>query len=106
MVSDAFHKGLREAGIVLLEPIMKLEISTPDEYVGNIVSDLQQRNGLVTNTVVHGHLTLIEAEAPLAALFGYTSAVRGLSQGRASNSMEPLTYRPALPDVVKSFMPE
>ena len=47
-VSDAFYRGLRESGIVLLEPIMNLEISTPDEYVGNIVSDLQQRNGLVT----------------------------------------------------------
>jgi len=96
-VSDAFHRGLREAGTVLLEPIMKLEISTPDEYVGNIVSDLQQRNGLVTNTVVREHLTVIDAEAPLASLFGYTPAIRGLSQGRASNSMELLTYRPAPP---------
>jgi elongation factor G len=97
---------LREAGIVLLEPIMKLEVSTPDDYVGDIVSNLQQRRGLVTNTEVRGHLTVIEAEAPLAMLFGYTSAVRGLSQGRASNSMEPLTYRPAPPEVVKSFMLE
>ncbi|MDR2706274.1 MAG: elongation factor G [Planctomycetaceae bacterium] len=105
-VSDAFHKGLREAGIVLLEPIMKLEISTPDDYVGDIVSDLQQRRGIVTQTEVRGHLTVIEAEAPLANLFGYTSSVRGLSQGRASNSMEPLTYGPAPPDVVKSFMLE
>ncbi|MCL2709894.1 MAG: elongation factor G [Planctomycetaceae bacterium] len=105
-VSDAFHKGLREAGVVLLEPIMKLEISTPDDYVGDIVSNLQQRRGLVTNTEVRGHLTIIEGEAPLASLFGYTSALRGLSQGRASNSMEPLTYRPAPPDVVKSFMLE
>ncbi|MDR0609179.1 MAG: elongation factor G [Planctomycetaceae bacterium] len=105
-VSDAFHKGLREAGIVLLEPVMKLEISTPDDYVGDIVSDLQQRRGIVTQTEVRGHLTVIEAEAPLANLFGYTSSVRGLSQGRASNSMEPLTYGPAPADVVKSFMLE
>ncbi|GHT33933.1 hypothetical protein FACS189427_00370 [Planctomycetales bacterium] len=105
-VSDAFHKGLREAGIVLLEPIMKLEISTPDDYVGDIVGDLQQRRGLVTNTEVRGYLTVVEAEAPLANLFGYTSAVRGLSQGRAANSMEPLTYGPAPPEVVKSFMLE
>ncbi|MDR2116781.1 MAG: elongation factor G [Planctomycetaceae bacterium] len=105
-VSDAFHKGLREAGIVLLEPIMKLEILTPDDYVGDIVSDLQQRRGIVTRTEVRGHLTVIEAEAPLANLFGYTSAIRGLSQGRAGNSMEPLTYGPAPPDVIKSFMLE
>ena len=56
---------------MLLEPIMKLEISTPDSYVGDIVSNLQQRRGLVTNTAVHEHLTIIEAEAPLAALFGH-----------------------------------
>ncbi|MCL2743157.1 MAG: elongation factor G [Planctomycetaceae bacterium] len=105
-VSDAFHKGLRDGGIVLLEPVMLLEITTPDAYVGDIVSDLQQRRGLVTNTTVHGHVTVITAEAPLANLFGYTSAVRGLSQGRASNSMEPLTYGPAPPEVVKSFMLE
>ena len=85
---------------------MKLEIFTPDDYVGDIVSNLQQRRGLVTNTEVRGHLTIVEGEAPLASLFGYTSALRGLSQGRASNSMEPLTYRPAPPDVVKSFMLE
>ncbi|MDR2754633.1 MAG: elongation factor G [Planctomycetaceae bacterium] len=105
-VSDAFHKGLRDAGIVLLEPIMKLEILTPDDYVGDIVSDLQQRRGIVTQTEVRGHLTVIEAEVPLANLFGYTSAIRGLSQGRASNSMEPLTYGPAPPDIIKSFMLE
>ena len=78
---------------MLLEPIMKLEISTPDSYVGDIVSNLQQLRGLATNTEVRGHLTVIEAEAPLSSLFGYTSALRGLSQGRAANSMEPLTYR-------------
>jgi elongation factor G len=105
-VSDAFHRGLRDAGIVLLEPIMKLEISTPDDYVGDIVSDLHQRRGLVTQTEVRGNLTVIEAEAPLANLFGYTSAIRGLSQGRAANSMEPKTYGPAPPEVVKSFMLE
>jgi elongation factor G len=85
---------------------MKLEISTPDDYVGDIVSNLQQLRGLVTNTEVRGHLTIIEAEAPLSSLFGYTSALRGLSQGRAANSMEPLTYRPAPPEIVKNFMLE
>lgn len=105
-VADAFHKGLREAGIALLEPIMKLEVSTPEEYVGDIVSDLQQRRAIVTRTEVRGHLNVIEAEAPLANLFGYTSAMRGLSQGRASSSMEPLSYGPAPPEVIKGFMLE
>jgi len=105
-VSDAFRKGLKEAGIILLEPIMKLEVSTPDAYVGDIVSDLQQRRALVKQTEVRGHLTVIEAEAPLAMLFGYTSVMRGLSQGRASSSMEPLSYGPAPPDVLRNFMLE
>ncbi len=103
-VADAFRKGLVEGGIVLLEPIMKLDVSTPDEYVGDIVSDLNQRRGIVTQTHNRGKLTVIEAETPLANLFGYTSAMRGLSQGRASASMEPLTYRPAPQEVLKSFM--
>ncbi|MDR2344587.1 MAG: elongation factor G [Planctomycetaceae bacterium] len=105
-VSDAFRKVLREAGTLLLEPIMKLEIQTPADYVGGIVGDLQQRRGLVSKTEIIGHLTLIEAEAPLANLFGYTSAILSLSQGRASNSMEPLCYGPAPPEVAKSFMLE
>ncbi len=83
---------------------MKLEISTPENYVGDIVSDLQQRRAIVTNNESDGFLIKIEAEAPLANLFGYTSAMRGLSQGRASSSMEPLSYGPAPPEVVKSFM--
>lgn len=102
--SDAFRKALAQAGIVLLEPVMKLEISTPDDYVGDIVGDLNQRRGLVTATHNRGRLTVIEAQAPLANLFGYASAVRGLSQGRASASMEPLTYGPVPADVLKSFM--
>ncbi|MGL6226148.1 MAG: elongation factor G [Thermoguttaceae bacterium] len=105
-VSDAFRKGLKEAGIVLLEPIMKLEVTTPDSYVGDIVSDLQQRRALIKQTEVRGHHTVIEAETPLANLFGYTSVMRGLSQGRASSSMEPLAYGPAPNEVLRSFMLE
>ena len=105
-VSEAFRKGLKESGIVLLEPIMKLDVSTPDAYVGDIVSDLQQRRALVKQTEIRGHLTVIEAEAPLANLFGYTSVMRGLSQGRASSSMEPLSYGPAPPEVVRTFLLE
>ena len=101
--SEAFRQGLQEGGIVLLEPIMRLEVSTPEEYVGDIVNDLQQRRAIVTHTEVRSHLTVIVAEAPLANLFGYSSAMRGLSQGRASSSMAPLTYGPAPPDVIKSF---
>jgi elongation factor G len=89
---------------VLLEPIMKLEISTPDEHVGDLVGDLQQRRAIITQTQSRGHLTVLHAEAPLAELFGYSSAMRSLSQGRASCSMEPSTYAAAPDDVLKRFL--
>jgi elongation factor G len=101
---DAFDKGLRESGIVLLEPIMRLEVTTPEENLGDIVSDLQQRRAIVTHTHARQRITVIEAQAPLANLFGYSSAVRGLSQGRATYTMEPATYGPAPPEVLQSFM--
>ncbi|HBT75800.1 MAG TPA: elongation factor G [Planctomycetaceae bacterium] len=104
--ADAFRLGLKEAGVLLLEPIMRLEVSTPDAYVGDIVNDLQQRRAVVTHTEVRSRLTIVVAEAPLATLFGYSSAMLGLSQGRASSTMTPLTYGPAPPDVTRSFMLE
>jgi elongation factor G len=102
--ADAFRKGLAAAGIVLLEPIMKLDITTPEESLGDIVSDLQQRRAMITNTQVRGRNTVIEAEAPLANLFGYSSAIRSLSQGRASCSMEPTAYGAAPDEVLKAFL--
>ena len=100
---DAFREGLKEAGIVLLEPIMRLQITLPEENVGDFVSDLQQRRAVITHTQSRGKMTIIEAQAPLANLFGYSSAMRSLSQGRASCSMEPSAYGPAPADVLESF---
>ena len=90
--ADAFEKALREAGIVLLEPIMRLEVTVPEENLGDIVGDLQQRRAIITRTQSRGRNTVLEAHAPLANLFGYSSAMRGLSQGRATCTMEPRTY--------------
>jgi elongation factor G len=101
---DAFNKGLREAGIVLLEPIMRLEVTTPEENLGDIVSDLQQRRAIITRTQARGRITVIDAQAPLANLFGYSNAMRGLSQGRATCTMEPSRYGPAPPEVLESFL--
>jgi elongation factor G len=102
--SAAFDAALRAAGTVLLEPIMRLEISTPDDHVGDLVGDLQQRRAIITQTQNRGHLTVLHAEAPLAELFGYSSAMRSLSQGRASCSMEPSTYAAAPDEVLKRFL--
>jgi elongation factor G len=102
--SQAFDAALREAKPVLLEPIMKLEISTPDEHVGDLVGDLQQRRAIIHSTESRGMNTVLHAEAPLANLFGYSSAMRSLSQGRASCSMEPSDYAPAPDDVRQRFL--
>jgi len=101
--ADAFEKGLREAGIVLLEPIMRLEVTTPEDSVGEIVGDLQQRRAQIQRTHVRGDTTVIEAHAPLANLFGYSNAMRGLTQGRATCTMEPHSYGPAPPEVLDAF---
>jgi elongation factor G len=102
--ADAFNKGLREAGIVLLEPIMRVEVTLPEENLGDIVADLQQRRAIITRTQNRGRNTVIEAQAPLANLFGYSNAMRGLSQGRATCTMEPSRYGPAPPEVLESFL--
>ncbi len=79
--ADAFNRGLAAAGTVLLEPIMRLQITTPEDHLGDFISDLQQRRAIITHTAHRGKIVVIEAEAPLASLFGYSSAMRGLSQG-------------------------
>jgi elongation factor G len=101
--ADAFEKGLEGGGRVLLEPIMKLDIVTPEDYLGDFVGDLQQRRAVIAKTENRGKMTAIEAHAPLRELFGYSSAMRSLSQGRAGCSMEPLKYEAAPPDVMKLF---
>jgi elongation factor G len=86
---------VEEAGSVLLEPIMRLEVVTPEDYLGNITADLSSRRALIDRTSTRGNLMVIDARAPLEKMFGYSTAVRSLSQGRASYTMEPLEYAPA-----------
>jgi elongation factor G len=101
--NDAFDQGLEQGGPTLLEPVMKLDITTPDDYVGEIVGDLQQRRAIIESTESRGALTGITAFAPLKELFGYSSAIRSLSQGRAGCSMEPHGFQPAPAADVESF---
>jgi elongation factor G len=93
--NDGFEKGMEAAGPVLLEPVMRLEITTPDDYMGEIVGDLQQRRAMIERTEARGTLTVVTATAPLKELFGYSTAIRSLSQGRAGCSMEPSGYQAA-----------
>lgn len=94
-VADAFQSALQRVQAVVLEPVMKLEVATPDEFVGPIQSDLNARKAMVTGSEKRGAQHIVLAEVPLAQMFGYTTTIRSLSQGRASFSMEPLRYSPA-----------
>jgi len=88
----AFNRASEQAGPVLLEPIMKVEVVTPKEYYGAILGDLMARRATITRTALHGRNHVIMAEVPLAKMFGYATGVRSLSQGRASYSMEPCRH--------------
>ncbi|SIO42444.1 elongation factor G [Singulisphaera sp. GP187] len=101
--ADALSKAVQEAGAVLLEPIMKLEVVTPEDYLGNITGDLSSRRALIDKTFTRGKLMVVEARAPLEKMFGYSTAVRSLSQGRASYSMEPLEYAAAPDSMLESL---
>ncbi|WP_413586568.1 elongation factor G [Bdellovibrio sp. HCB274] len=91
--SLAFRDAVKNAQVELMEPIFKLEVTCPDDFVGNIVGDLNSRRGkILTMNVKPGGGQVVFAEAPLATLFGYATDVRSLSQGRASFSMEFLEY--------------
>ena len=102
--SEAVRNVLTEENIVLLEPIMKLDVSTPEDYLGAIQSDLNARRAIIVNSERQGDLCLLQAEASLSSLFGYSTQVRSLSQGRASYSMEPLKYAEAPSEVLQEIM--
>lgn len=86
--SAAFKKAFREAKPILLEPIMKIEVIVQDEYLGEVIGDLNAREGKVTKMDVKNNLHIVDGLAPLSNMFGYATALRTLSQGRANYSME------------------
>ena len=83
----AFREGMRQAKAVLLEPIMKVEVVTPEEYMGDIIGDLNSRRGLVNGMDQRGNARVVDAHVPLANMFGYVNTLRSLSQGRAQFTM-------------------
>ncbi len=89
-MKDAFKK----ASSILLEPIMKVEAVTPDEYQGDIMGDLNRRRGRIQSMEAKPLATVVHAEVPLAEMFGYSTAIRSLSKGRAAYTMEPSHFEP------------
>ena len=90
--SMAFKAACKKAGPTLLEPIMKVEVLTPDEYMGPVIGDLNSRRAKIMNNESRGNIRVIQGTVPLSEMFGYATTVRSLSQGRANYSMEPSHY--------------
>jgi elongation factor G len=88
----AIIDAAKAAGLALLEPIMKLVVTTPKDFVGNVTGDLNRRRGLILDSQERANTVVIEAEVPLSEMFGYTTELRSMSTGRAAAAMEPLKY--------------
>ena len=101
--SLAFKSVAPKAGLQLIEPIMKVSVTTPEDFLGPVTGDLNRRRSIINETEQRGNTRIVTAETPLSEMFGYASTLRGLTQGRASYSMEPLTYRP-VPDNIARLL--
>ncbi|MEA3489943.1 MAG: elongation factor G [Candidatus Omnitrophota bacterium] len=100
----ALREGLKKAHPVLLEPIMELEVTTPDEYLGDVIGDMNMRRIKVESIQQKGSTKIISGAAPLAQMFGYATALRSLTQGRATYTMEPSFYKEAPKDITEKIV--
>jgi len=102
--SLAVEEAAKRADMVLLEPIMKLEVSTPEEFMGDIIGDLSSKRAQIQGTQKRGTITIINAQGPLAELSGYATKLRSISQGRASFYMEPSHYEEVPKNVAEAIV--
>ena len=102
--SIAFKDGMRKANPVLLEPMMAVEVETPEDFMGNVVGDLSSRRGMIQGMEDVPGLKVIRAEVPLAEMFGYSTALRSATQGRATYSMEFKHYSEAPKNVSEAII--
>ncbi|EXI66811.1 MAG: Elongation factor G [Candidatus Accumulibacter adjunctus] len=101
----AFKDGMRRASPTLLEPMMAVEVETPEDYMGNVMGDLSSRRGMIQGMEdLPGNMKAIKAEVPLAEMFGYSTTLRSLSQGRATYSMEFKHYAEAPKNVAEAVI--
>jgi len=106
----ALKDAAKKARAILLEPIMKVEVTTPDEYQGDLLGDLNRRRGKIVSIEAKNNSTILFAEVPLAEMFGYATAIRSLSKGRAAYSMEPFRFEPVpsgiMAEIIDSTKPK
>ena len=100
----ALKEAAKKASPILLEPIMKVEVTTPDEYQGDLLGDLNRRRGKIVHIEAKDASTIVTAEVPLAEMFGYATAIRSLSKGRAAYSMEPFRFEPVPNSIVAGIL--
>ncbi len=100
----AIEKALKEAGSVLLEPVMRVQIEVPETYFGAVQANLLSRRGSITDSRVHGPVRVIDANVPLVEMFGYSSQLRSLTAGRGTFTMEPLAYERVPDQIAKSVI--
>ena len=101
---QAARQGLRAAGAKLMEPMMKVDVTTPEEHMGDIIGDVNSRRGMVIELAERGNMKVVRAKVPLANMFQYVSSLRSMSKGRASYSMELEDYEQVPPNVEKEIM--
>jgi elongation factor G len=100
----AFREALKKANVILLEPIMSAEIVTPEEYLGDIVADFNRRRGHILNMDSRAGARTVRAKVPLAETFGYVTALRTITSGRATSSMEFLRFEEVPPQIAKEII--
>ena len=100
----ALKDAVKKANPVLLEPVMRVEVSTPDEYQGDLLGDLNRRRGKIQSIEAKGTTTNLYSEVPLSEMFGYSTAIRSLSKGRASYSMEPFRFEQVPASIVAGIL--
>ena len=102
--SMAFKEAMQKAGAILLEPIMKVEVSTPEEYMGDVIGDINARRGRIEGMDDIGGGKMIRGYVPLAEMFGYSTDLRSKSQGRANYSMFFSKYEPVPKNVQEKVL--
>jgi elongation factor G len=101
---QAARKGLQAAGAKLMEPMMKVDVTTPEDHMGEVIGDVNSRRGMIVELAERGNMKVVRAKVPLANMFQYVSSLRSLTKGRASYSMELESYEPVPPNVEKEIM--
>lgn len=102
----AFKEGYKKAGPVIMEPIMKVAVEGPSEFQGAIMGSLNQRRGMIVGTSEEGSYTVVEADMPLSEMFGYSTTLRSLTQGKAEFTMEFSTYKQVPKSVSEELIKE